>query len=287
MWVNIYINHNYIFPYCFLVFFRYKKLFTHNHVVIMTLNNYINRGLQEHRCTMFGPQSIRTTEHNKKDASQKQWTQEALDALEKTISQSMIASYKQSLVESLGQNVPITYINCDQKDVEQVWLFILEQYMKWSTLENKKEVFGQIIGENSMVEWINIDDFEDLPSLVAHYKQSLWTYLTSLNKEKQKLILWFEDDVAYKWIAAHMDSIQTKEMYLYLDNVSTLSSHEKQSINNILFCRWSIGLWSHRIYIKINDWKKSRNTWKTTNWHIVQDVHDYSHRHIKREEITN
>lgn len=257
--------------------------------------NYIDLFLQDPNCAMIWPWYMyEKDEHGIPIWKQKiQRNPDNLKKLEEVISTTMKTRHQQELRETLEKTTPILYIDCDKKKwTDDILFFIFKSYIQQSQAQNKSEIIGQIVWDNSIAtssrkDWKeHIKDTRPTTEEIIDQYTILLTDLLQANNatDKQKTILNMESHVAIDGIARLMLDENIRNMYLYLDNINSLTTDEQQRINSLLFARWALphDRW---INLKINNGNGSWKTWTTMSGDRTQATHDYSDITIREHEL--
>lgn len=206
--------------------------------------------------------------------------------LEQIISTRMQALYQQHIADTLTPKTPIMYIDCCQKGDDDIMFFLFKQCITHMPIENKAEIASKIIGRRTIVTpdahtWNRYvqDNQLDLAWIFHYYNEQLQIHLQTNDPVYIKSLLNFEGDVAFDGLAKFIEHQKARSLYLYLDNIGSLSVDEQTRINRFLYSRWAINhdKWIH---LKINNW---HNWWKTRTsdtWHRVEATHDYAEHRI-------
>lgn len=191
---------------------------------------------------------------------------------------------KNHLIDNLDFLEPILYIDCKSKNTKDIIFYIFQECIKNLSTKNNKDIIWEIIAQNSIIiEQLgerneHITNLWDINWVFDYYNKLLEKH--SNNKEEfLEKILDFESDILFQWLWSFLDDENITKVYLYLDNTKFLNIQEKQRINKLLFSRWTIE-WNKKIYLKINDWEKNRNTRTTPSKQRIESPHDYSSKYI-------
>ncbi|MCX6825010.1 MAG: hypothetical protein NTY80_02185 [candidate division SR1 bacterium] len=213
--------------------------------------------------------------------------------LENTVSQRMQLGYKQALLETLEEKIPILYIDCQQKGGDDIMFFILKEYLKQSKAENKNVIIGKAIGNYSVVTessdkrktYMKNNNYFTTEEILLHYQQLLKDKLQANDTDEfQKMILNFEREIVSDGVGKLMEEENKKYLYLYLDKIENLSIDEQQRINSFLYTRGAIhhGRW---IRVKINNGKGVWKTRTSSTGHRIQSTHDYGEYSIYEKDL--
>lgn len=155
----------------------------------------------------------------------------------------MKEKYQKNIAETLEDEKPIHYIDCSQKEDLDIMFFILKEYEKNSTLENKSKILADIIKKRTMIleaeqreEYINTQQ-PNSKEMLTHYRTLLQKKLTELKPDHIQYILNCENDIAINGLATFMKEENKSHIYLYLDNTKNLSVDEQTRINLLLYAR--------------------------------------------------
>lgn len=249
----------------------------------------IHDALQSSNCSMIVP--WHRYKDNENDRPQKiERKEENFAKLETTISQEMKTINQKYLVETLENTKPVLYIDCSQKWDLDIMLYILKEYEKRVTVQDKTELLGHIIWTRTVIteppQRKEYTDKEQPNSeeMIHHYNTLLQQKLAEIKPEHIENVLNFESDIAITGLARFMEEEKKRHMYLYLDNTKELSIGEQMRINLLLYARWWIDhdKWIH---LKINNWSKSRKTRTASNGQRVESTHDYSETGIYEDDL--
>ncbi|MEI6426426.1 MAG: hypothetical protein WCO66_03670 [Candidatus Absconditabacteria bacterium] len=214
----------------------------------------------------------------------------SIKKLEGLISQTMKENYQKNIAETLEDEKPILYIDCSEKEDLDIMFFILKEYEKNSTLENKSQILANIIKKRTMIlepeqreEYIKTQQ-PNSKEMLTHYRQLLQKKLTELQPDHIQYILNCENDIAITGLATFMKEEDKSHIYLYVDNTKNLSVDEQTRINLLLYARGGIDH-SKWIHLKINNGNSARKTRTASNGHRVESTHDYSEIDIKEEDL--
>lgn len=250
--------------------------------------------LQDPNCTMISPWYIYKKDENDiprwKDKIER--NPDNLKKLENMISTSMIKHHQQELIETLEKKIPSLYIDCSKKWDDDIMFFVFKEYIKQSQSENKQQIIGQIIGDHSIVT-SSRDDRKNyiknhqpsIEEIIIYYNNLLITLLqANYTNDTKNAILNNESYITFNGMSRLMEDVWHKYLYIYLDNISILTTSEQQRINSLLFARG--GLYDNKwIRLKINNWNWSWKTWKTMSGHRAEATHDYSEINIHENEL--
>lgn len=211
--------------------------------------------------------------------------------LEQTVSASMQRLYQASLAETLEQEPPILYIDCGENPDDDVMFCICKAALERGVWENKAEVVSKIIGQRTIVvesreerdKYVQLNQ-PTREAMLEQYRSLLNARLKWGDATFRDILLKFESDIAFEALAKYMESINTKYLYLYMDNVQHLSVAEQSCINTFLYGRWGIQR-DKRVRVKINNGNKQRKTRTASNGHRVESTHDYRESHISEQDL--
>lgn len=247
---------------------------------------------------MIGPQYnyIRDEENfNHEKIARKEGSKEKL---EKTISEVMQTKYQQQLIETLTDELPITYIDCSKKGNKDILLRIMEVlYKKYRSPDIDEEV-KKVLLQESMIEkedrdllqtfannYTGTNFGEDFLAEHEKYFSKRCVQLSEENPDALTMLMNFQAD-AYLSCMAEILEPTSKSSYLYLDNIATISIEEQQRINRLLFARGAVGRFGDAyVRIKINNGMEHRKTRGTSTGQRVQSPHDYSDVGIREEDL--
>ncbi len=252
---------------------------------------YVNLLLDSPQCTMISP----WYEYDREKIGipeRKSRNPDNLIKLEQMVSNTMIARRQQELTDVLDKKLPLLYINCMKKWDDDIMLFIFKEYLKQSQAKHIRDIVTQAIWRHSIVtgsreQWNQYiaANAPTLEEILHYYSTSLKTLLAANpDEEYMRRLLDFESDITTNGIGELMADAWKKYLYLYLDNIESLSITEQQRINTLLYTRWSIPNTS-TIMLKINNGQWLWKTRYSTTGHRVESPHDYSETTIREHEL--
>jgi len=255
----------------------------------------IDIALKESQCTMINPWYRYPRDENDMPIP---WNREriarnpdTLIKLEHTISARMQEGYQSALMATLEKNVPILYVDCNQKGEDDIMLFIFREYIKQSQAENKDILVAKAIGNHTLVtpskqerqHYIQ-ENTPNSEEMLQHYSHLLKHLLEANDEEYRKMILSFERDITFDGLGDLMKAEGQKYLYLYLDKIQSLSIEEQQRINIFLYTRWVINN-DRYVRVKINNGNWSWKTRTSATGHRVESTHDYADLNIYENEL--
>lgn len=255
------------------------------------LDLQIDQALEQWWCTMLSPSYTYPKDKDGFTIFKKtERNPDNLVLLEKTISQHMYSRYQNHLLEILNKEIPILYVNCQQKSEHDILFFILKEYVKTTKIPNKEELVSQAIGDHTIVtqscsDWkIFIRDNKlNVDEIFMYYEQLLRQKLQKGDDNFNRSLLNLESDILFEWLPKLMKAEDITHLNVYLDNTGTLSIDEQSRINELLYTRGAIK--DRWLRLKINNGNARRKTRTSKSWHRVEATHDYSETSIKEEDV--
>ena len=247
---------------------------------------------------MIGPQYKRTRDEENFNHQKIAREEGNKEKLEKTISEVMKTKCQQQLMETLTDELPLTYIDCSEKGEKDILLRMMEVlYKKYKSSEIDKEI-KKVLLQESMIEKEDIELLKKFANeyagtnlgedfLAEHEKYFAKRYLqlSEENPGALSMFMNFQTDAILSCMAKILEH-SSESSYLYLDNVACLSIEEQQRINRLLFTRGAVGRFGDAyLRIKINNGMEHRKTRQTSSGQRVQSPHDYSDINIPEEDL--